>query len=251
MSVVSSRWIRNEWAFFSLSRSCFDKSSEIWRYLHLVVLSDSGICLTLSTAFFLPTRISAVICNLKTGKNCWFQLGIRTLFCIRIWSNFLEASTKSLFPSFTILFSKDESCLQWLLVFQGVSKNTIDLFWWEWCCGFKFFEMLSQTKLLSPKTVVKNRQCAEGYGVSILSFCDKTHTWCSHLSIWASLKCKPFFFWIAFLKQFIDDSRRYARKSGLCYTQHAICCHPYSPWHLYFDSYYALFHNYLSLLRCS
>jgi len=31
-------------------------------------------------------------------------------------------------------------------------------------------------KLLSPKTVVKNRQCAEGYGVSILSFCDKTHT---------------------------------------------------------------------------
>ena len=51
-SVVSSRWILNNWAFFSLLRNCFNKS-EIWRHLRLVVLINSGIFLTLETFFFL------------------------------------------------------------------------------------------------------------------------------------------------------------------------------------------------------
>jgi len=50
---VSSSYIPNNWVFFSLSRICFNKSSEIWRHLHLVVLLNSGIFLTLEMAFFL------------------------------------------------------------------------------------------------------------------------------------------------------------------------------------------------------
>ena len=50
--VVSSSYIPNNWAFFNLSRICFNKPSEIWRHLRLVVLLNSGIFLTLETAFF-------------------------------------------------------------------------------------------------------------------------------------------------------------------------------------------------------
>ena len=50
--VVSSSYIPNNCAFFNLSRICFNKSSEIWRHLRLVVLLNSGIFLTLETAFF-------------------------------------------------------------------------------------------------------------------------------------------------------------------------------------------------------
>jgi len=71
ISLITSRWIRNDWGF----RSCFNKSSEIQRHLHLVVLPDSGNCLTLSTAFFLRAKVSG---NFKTGKNYKFQLCIRT-----------------------------------------------------------------------------------------------------------------------------------------------------------------------------
>ena len=56
ISVVSSSYIPNNWAFFSFSRSCFNKSSEMWGHLHLVVLVTSGIFLTLETNFFPPWK---------------------------------------------------------------------------------------------------------------------------------------------------------------------------------------------------
>jgi len=40
-------------SFLLLVKSCFNKSSELWRHLRLVVLLDSGIFFTLETAFFL------------------------------------------------------------------------------------------------------------------------------------------------------------------------------------------------------
>jgi len=42
--------------------------------------------------------------------------------------------------------------------------------------GYGNFLRCPGAKLLLPKTVVKNRQCAEGYGFSISCFCDETHT---------------------------------------------------------------------------
>ena len=42
----------NNWAFFGLSRNCFNQSSEIWTLLRLVLFFISRIFLTLETAFF-------------------------------------------------------------------------------------------------------------------------------------------------------------------------------------------------------
>jgi len=74
ISIVSSSWIPNNWTFFSLSKSCFNKSSELWRYMCLALLSDSGIFLTLWTFF---SSVQTVNANFKTGKNYSLQLGIR------------------------------------------------------------------------------------------------------------------------------------------------------------------------------
>jgi len=75
-SIVSSRWIPNNWTFFSLSKSCFNKSSELWRYMSLALLSDSGIFLTLWT-FFSSVQTVNVNFNFKTGKNYSLQLDVR------------------------------------------------------------------------------------------------------------------------------------------------------------------------------
>ena len=56
-SIVSSILIPNNWAFFSLSKSCFNKSFELWRYLCLVLICNSGIFFR----FFPPCRMSVLI----------------------------------------------------------------------------------------------------------------------------------------------------------------------------------------------
>jgi len=54
ISVVHrAKYQTTELAFFTLLRSCFNKSCEIWRHLRLFVLLDSGIFLTLERALFL------------------------------------------------------------------------------------------------------------------------------------------------------------------------------------------------------
>ena len=60
----------NNWAFFCLSRSCFNQSSEIWTHPPLVVLLNSGIFLTLETAFFLHRQWLSG----DASKNDWLIL---------------------------------------------------------------------------------------------------------------------------------------------------------------------------------
>jgi len=131
-SVAWTRWIPKDWVFFSLWRSCFN-ISVIWRYLRSVVLSDSGICLTISRAFYLHAE-----CQQYFQDREELQIIIR----YRPTDVFIACGCK-LFSgklnviSFTTLFPKGESCHQWLS--RYASKNAFDLFWWVFCCYFKLF----------------------------------------------------------------------------------------------------------------
>jgi len=178
MSVISSRWIRNDWGFCSLWRSCFNKSPEVWKHVHLVALPHSGICLTLSQLFSSVQKVSG---NFNTGKNYKFKLSIRTFPLrkgVRIRAIFREASTKSWFillphcSQKTKVVGNDFQEMPQIMPFTPPSAacNMSRMILMGMMLWFQMVLRCPGAKWLLPNVVVPNRQCAEGYGFNISSF---------------------------------------------------------------------------------
>ena len=182
---VSSSYIPNNWAFFSLSRICFNKSSEIWRHLRFVVLLNSGIFLTLETAFFVHR--------------------------------------------------------QWLS--GDASKNTFDLFWLVECCDLtRFLDVLEPTYFYQIGCMKQ----AMRWRIRFQHF-----FFCAAKPIHNADVAPPFVIFNNTSLFFLNNFLYNCTLLNLDLTQHVTCWHPYShliQWSIPFDSYYALFYNYLSLL---